>query len=53
MTKMTTKQLAKRDTARDIGMELLQAVREMKTGRSVRTHYIEIPAAARAKPGLS
>jgi len=55
MAKMTAKQLAKRDTARDIGAELLQAVREMKSGRSSRTHHIQVPAAAaaRAKTGLT
>lgn len=55
MAKLTAKQLLNRDAARDIGAELLQAVREMKTGRTGRTHTIKIPAAAaaRAKTGLS
>lgn len=55
MAKLTTKQLQKRDAARDIGEELLQAVRDMKRGRAARTHKVETPvaAAARAKTGLT
>ncbi len=55
MAKLTTKQLHKRDAARDIGEELLQAVRDMKRGRAARTHNVETPvaAAARAKTGLT
>ena len=55
MAKLTTKQLQKRDAGRDIGEELLQAVRDMKRGRAARTHNVETPvaAAARAKTGLT
>lgn len=55
MAKLTSKQLQKRDAGRDIGEELLQAVRDMKRGRAARTHNVEIPvaAAARAKTGLT
>ena len=55
MAKLTAKQLQKRDAGRDIGEELLQAVRDMKRGRAARTHNVETPvaAAARAKTGLT
>ena len=55
MAKLTSKQLQKRDAGRDIGEELLQAVRDMKRGRAARTHNVETPvaAAARAKTGLT
>jgi putative transcriptional regulator len=55
MTKLTSKQLQKRDAARDIGEELLQAVRDMKRGRAARTHKVGMPvaAAARARTGLT
>lgn len=55
MAKLIGKQLQKRDAARDIGEELLQAVRDMKRSRAARTHKVEIPvaAAARAKTGLT
>ncbi len=33
MPKMTEKQLVARDSKRDLGAELLQAVRDMKAGR--------------------
>ena len=36
MTKMTEQELLERDARRDIGAELLQAVRELKTGRWAR-----------------
>ncbi len=43
------------DAARDIGQELLQAVREMKAGRRGRVHKVAVPpmVAARLKSGLS
>ena len=54
MTKLTSKQLQKRDAARDIGEELLQSVRDMKRGRAARTHKVGMPvAAARARTGLT
>lgn len=49
------KALHRRDAARDIGQELLQAVREMKAGRRGRVHKVALPpvVAARLKSGLS
>ena len=55
MAKLTGKQLQKRDAARNIGDELLKAVRDMKRGHASRTHKVAVPvaAAARAKTGLT
>jgi putative transcriptional regulator len=55
MAKLTNKQLQERDTSRNIGEELLRAVRDMKKGKAARTHKVEVPvaAAARAKTGLT
>lgn len=55
MPKMTEKELIARDRRRDIGAELLQAVRQMKSGRPSRVHHIAIPEAleARMSSGLS
>lgn len=55
MTKLTNKQLQERDAARNIGEELLRAVRDMKKAKVARTHTVEVPvaAAARAKSGLT
>lgn len=55
MAKMTEKKLRARDAKRDIGAELLQSVREMKTGRAGRVHKIDVSpvAEARLKVGLS
>jgi putative transcriptional regulator len=55
MTKLTNKQLQERDATRNIGEELLRAVRDMKKGKAARSHKVEIPiaAAARAKTGLT
>ena len=55
MAKLTSKQLQKRDATRNIGDELLKAVRDMKRGRAARTHKVEVPvaAAARAKTRLT
>ncbi len=55
MARLTNRRLDKRDAARDIGEELLQAVRDMKRGRPARAHQVDIPAAAaaRAKTGLT
>jgi antitoxin HicB len=46
MPKMTKRKLRKRDKKRDIGKELLQAVREMKAGKAARVHYIDVQDAA-------
>ena len=49
------KALRSRDATRNLGKELLQAVREMKTGRRGRAHKVAVPplVAARLKSGLS
>jgi putative transcriptional regulator len=49
--KMTEKALAERDAGRDIGLELLQAVREVKAGRGTVVH--SPVAQARAASALS
>ena len=52
--KLSEKQLRKRDAARDIGAEILQAVRDIKAGRGKRVTVTVRPAAAvRQKSGLS
>jgi len=55
MAKMTERELSARDAKRDIGAELLAAVREMKSGRVGRVHKITVPAVAdiRVRSGLS
>lgn len=55
MTKLTQKQLLKRDAKRNIGEELLQAVRDMKAGRRGARHKVKVPPVveARMKTGLS
>jgi putative transcriptional regulator len=55
MAKMTEKQLAARDAKRNIGAELLQAVREMKAGKAARAHRVKVPeiVEARTRAGLS
>jgi putative transcriptional regulator len=44
--KLSDKELRKRDAARDIGAEILQAVRDVKAGRGKRVSIIVSPAAA-------
>src|SRR5437879_10925175 len=55
MTKLTGKALAKWEASRDINKELLQAAREIKTGKAAREHHVKIPEAleARLRSGLS
>ncbi len=52
---LTDKQLKTRDAKRDIGAELLQAVRDMKAGKGKVVAKIEVPpvVTARMKSGLS
>lgn len=52
---LTKKELAAKEAKRNIGAELLQAVREMKEGRAARVTHIEpsVAAVARSKSGLS
>lgn len=45
----TEKQLAKRDAKRDLGAELLQSVREMKTHKGKVVTKAEAPAFTRAR----
>jgi putative transcriptional regulator len=55
MAKMSEKALIARDRRRNIGEELLRAVRQMKSGRSAREHHVKVPEAleARMRSGLS
>jgi putative transcriptional regulator len=55
MAKMSTKELLKRDAKRNIGDELLQAVREMKAGKVGHVHRLPMSAvtAARTHAGFS
>lgn len=55
MAKMTHKELLERDAKRDIGAELLAAVREMKAGKAARVHKVSVSAIleARTRTGLS
>lgn len=55
MTKMSERELVARDRRRNIGEELLRAVREMKAGKAAREHHMEVPEAleARVRSGLS
>jgi putative transcriptional regulator len=52
---MTEQELRTRDAQRDLGAELLQSVREMKTGKGRVVAQIDVPevVAARLKSGLS
>lgn len=49
------KALRTRDAKRNVGLELLQSVREMKAGRRGRVHKVQAPpvVAARLRSGLS
>jgi putative transcriptional regulator len=55
MAKMTEAQLIARDRKRNIGEELLQAVREIKAGKTGRVFKVEVTEAteARLKLGMS
>ncbi len=55
MAKMTEAQLIERDRKRNIGEEVLQAIREIKAGKTGRVFRVEITEAtqARIKLGLS
>lgn len=55
MAKLTDKQVRARDAGRDIGAELLESVRDMKSGRAARRTDVELPAVtvARNRTGLS
>lgn len=55
MAKMTDKALRQRDVKRNIGAELLAAVREMKAGKVGRVHRVRVSAIteARFRTGLS
>ena len=50
---MTEKQLLARDAKRDIGAELLQAVRQVKAGKVVARVAVPPVTSARMKSGLS
>ena len=55
MAKLSEKELRKRDAKRDIGNDLLRAVREMKAGKVARTHRIAVSEVteARTRSGFS
>jgi putative transcriptional regulator len=55
MAKMSEKALLKRDAERNIGEELLQAVKEMKAGNAAHVHRVKMSdvTAARAQAGIS
>ena len=55
MAKMTEAELIKRDRGRNIGEEVLQAIRDIKAGRIGRIFRVEVTQAteARQKLGLS
>ena len=52
---MTEKELQKRDAKRDLGVELLKSVRQMKAGRAGKIHKLAVfpVVSARMKSGLS
>lgn len=49
MTKLTEAQLIVRDRKRNLGEELLQAVREIKAGKTGRVFQVEITQATEAR----
>lgn len=55
MVKMSERDLLKRDAKRDIGDELLRAVREMKGRKAARVRHVPVSAIAetRSRVGLS
>ncbi len=55
MAKMTHKELLARDAKRDIGADLLAAVREMKASKAGHAHKVSVSAIleARTRTGLS
>ena len=55
MAKMTDRALRARDAKRDLGVEVLASVREMKAGRAGHVHRVSVSAIteARARSGLS
>ena len=55
MSKMTERDLRRRDAKRNIGEELPRAVQEMKTGKAARVRHIPVSAIteARTRSGLS
>ncbi len=52
---MIEKELMKRDAQRDIGVELLESVRQMKAGKCGTVHKVDVPQViqARIQAGLS
>jgi putative transcriptional regulator len=55
MAKLSAKALAKYEASRNLGEELLAAVRQMKAGKAARVHHIKVPEIleARMRTGLS
>ncbi len=52
---MTDKELQKRDAKRDLGVELLKSVNQMKAGRTGKVHKVAVlpVVSARMRSGLS
>lgn len=55
MKQMTEEELIKRDSQRNIGEEVLQAIRDLKAGRTGRVFHVAVSEAteARSKLGMS
>jgi putative transcriptional regulator len=55
MAKLSAKALAKYEASRNLGEELLAAVRQMKAGKAARVYHIKLPEIleARMRTGLS
>ena len=55
MAKLSAKALAKYEASRNLGEELLAAVRQMRAGKAARIHHIKVPEIleARMRTGLS
>lgn len=49
MTKMTEAELVKRDRERNIGEEVLQAIRDIKAGKTGRVFRVEVTEATEAR----
>lgn len=49
MAKMTEAELVKRDRQRNIGEEVLQAIRDIKAGRTGRVFRVEVTEATQAR----
>ena len=55
MAKLSPRALAKYESSRNLGEELLAAARQIKTGKAARVHHIKVPEIleTRMRTGLS